>query len=369
MDKIIYTRDILKILEEFAPLALQENYDNSGLQIGDVDTPIKGILIALDCTEEIIQEAIAKQCDLIITHHPLIFKGVKKISSSNYIERNIKTLLVNNIQLISWHTNLDHVFQGVNYTFAQKIGLENCQILAPQTSRLLKLITYCPIEHTENVQQALFLAGAGNIGNYQECSFISEGTGSFTALDSANPWTGNKNERHLEAENKIEVLIEKPKLPTILKALFSSHPYEEVAYDLVPIENVNPQIGAGMLGWLSEPMKLEQFLNHLKTVLNTNVIKYSAPINKPIQKVAICGGSGFFLLNKALQEQVDAFITSDLKYHDFFEANGRLLIADVGHFESEQATNILFWEVLTKKIPNFAIQITEKSTNSVNYHI
>ena len=358
---------ITKELESIAPLQLQESYDNSGLLIGRPDSVITGVIITLDVTEEILKEAISKKCNLIIAHHPLIFKGIKSITGRNSIERIVEEAIKNDIAIYAIHTNLDNVDNGVNDILCQKLGLINTQILSVKSGLLRKLVTFCPIDHAEKVRESIFNAGAGQIGNYDNCSFNASGEGSFRALEDTNPFVGEKGKLHFEKETRIETIYPIYHERAILKALFEAHPYEEVAYDIYPLANNFKQVGAGMIGELESPKDETEFLKDIKKITGTGCVRHSALTGRKIKKVAVCGGSGSFLIPDALKHQADIFITGDVKYHEFFDAEGKMLIADVGHFESEQFSKELIYSILMKKFPTFAVQISEINTNSVNY--
>ena len=360
-------KEIVKPLEEFAPLFLQDSYDNSGLLLGHPDDEIKKVLITLDITEEIMEEAIRKKCNLIISHHPLIFSGLKSITGKNATERMVRKAIKNDIGIYALHTNLDNADKGVNEILCDKLGLKNRKILSPKKEMLRKLITFCPTEHAENIRKALFEAGAGNIGNYDNCSFNTPGTGSFRGSDKANPFVGEKGKLHYENEIRIETIYPVFLEENILKALFSVHPYEEVAYDIYRLENKSNREGAGMIGELEYETDESDFLNFLKNIIKTRCIRHSGLIGKKIKKVAICGGSGSFLIQDAIKADADIFITGDVKYHDFFEAENKIVIADIGHYESEQFVKELIYNVLKNKFPTFAVLISEINTNSVNY--
>lgn len=356
-------------LESLAPLAYQEDYDNSGLIVGNPDQEIQQALISLDCVETVVDEAIATNCQVIISHHPIVFKGLKRFNSKTYVERVVEKAIRHNIAIYAIHTNLDNVMNGVNARICQMLGLENCHILAPKGGLLKKLVTYVPLSHAEQVRNALFHAGAGNIGNYSECSFSSEGTGSFKGNENSDPYVGERGERHLEDEVKIETVYPANLESKILMALILAHPYEEVAYDLYNITNQHQQVGAGMVGELENPIDEEEFLYHVKGQMRAQVIKHTLLTGRPIKKVAVCGGAGSFLLKQAIAAGADIFITADYKYHEFFDAEGKIVIADIGHFESEQFTQQLLYEIIQKKFSTFAIRLTEINTNPVKYFI
>jgi dinuclear metal center YbgI/SA1388 family protein len=362
-------REITQYIESIAPLAFQESYDNAGLIIGNPEDEISGILITLDITEEILEEAIRKNLNLIVAHHPVIFSGIKKLNGRNYIERCVAKAIKNDIAIYAAHTNLDSVFGGVNSKICEKLNLQNCRILAPMPNFLKKLVTFVPTADAEKVRKALFDAGAGHIGNYDSCSFNVIGTGSFRGNDETNPYVGEKNTLHLEEEIRLETIFPKHIQSQVIQALLKAHPYEEVAYDIYPLENEYLQNGIGMIGELESPMEELEFLNSVKEIFNCQVIRHTGILCKPIRKVAVCGGSGSTYLGNAIAQKADIFISGDFKYHQFFDAEDRLIIADIGHFESEQFTKEVFYELLTKKIPKFAVHLSEISTNPVNYLI
>ncbi len=360
-------KEITSFLEVTAPLSLQESYDNAGLICGDSQWDCKGVIICLDCTEEIILEALEKNCNLVIAHHPILFKGLKKLTGASYVERSIITAIKNNITIYAIHTNLDNVLQGVNGKIAQKIGLVNTKILDLKKGNLCKLAVFVPQAHKSKLLNALFAAGAGAIENYSECSFTVEGKGSFMPGDVANPFVGNKGEREEVAEVKIEVLFPYWQEGILLQVMRENHPYETVAFDIYRLENSNQDTGSGIIGDLSEPIEIKNFLQKLKEVFHIPAIRYSTTSKKVVKRIAVCGGAGSFLISKALAAGADAFITSDVKYHEFFDSEQKLMIADIGHYESEQFTIDLLYELLTKKYTNFAVLKTGVTTNPVHY--
>lgn len=361
-------KDITSAIEEIAPLVYQESYDNCGIQVGYPSAGVSGVLLTLDVTEEVLDEAIASNCNMIVAHHPLIFSGLKKLAGRNYVERIVMRAIKNDITIYAAHTNLDNMQAGVNDKIVEKLGLQNRRILAPQKAILSKLYTYAPAGVADKVRDAMFAAGAGSIGNYSECSFNTSGSGTFRAAANANPALGVAGgDRHTEPEVKIEVLVEKHREREVLAAMRAAHTYEEVAYELIPLSNLHQQIGAGMVGELAEPMEERQFLNYLKEKMNVSVIRHTSLLGRNISRVAICGGSGSFLLNDAIAAGSDIFITGDFKYHQFFDADGRIIIADIGHYESEQFTPEIFEMVLKKKFPNFAVLSSKVLTNPVKY--
>ncbi len=360
-------REITDCIEAFAPLAYQESYDNAGLICGNKNMDITSALICIDSTEEVIDEAIELGCNLVIAHHPIVFKGLKKFNGANYVERVIIKAIQHNVAIYAAHTNLDNVHNGVNAKIAQKLGLVNCRVLSPQKNILKKLITFCPSDKAENVRKALFEAGAGGIGKYDECSFNSEGFGTFRAGKGTNPFVGEIGKQHKELEQRIETVFPTYLESKVLKALFSSHPYEEVAYDIYNLNNEVNTLGAGMIGELENEVKEEAFLAFVKEKMHAHGIRYTALRNKPIKKVAICGGSGSFLLEVAIKAGADIFISADFKYHQFFDAENRIVIADIGHYESEQYTMELFSDLLKENFNTFALHLSKINTNPINY--
>jgi dinuclear metal center YbgI/SA1388 family protein len=360
-------KTIITEIEKFAPLAYQESYDNCGLLTGHKEQEVTGAILCLDCIEAVVDEAIQKNCNLIIAHHPIIFSGLKKLNGTNYIERTIIKAIQNNIAIYACHTNLDNVKLGVNKKIADKLGLINQQILSPKKSLLKKLVTFVPPTHLDIVRESLFNAGAGNIGNYDSCSFILEGTGSFRGNENSNPFIGEKGKLSLEKETRLELIFETVNEATIISALKQNHPYEEVAYDIYQLENTYQNIGSGMVGELEKPISETEFLENLKSIFKVKVIKHTALTNKRIKKVALCGGSGSFLLKNAISSKSDIYISSDFKYHEFFDAENQILVADIGHYESEQFTPEIFYEIISNKFPTFASYLTETNTNPVNY--
>jgi dinuclear metal center YbgI/SA1388 family protein len=359
--------EIIQEIEAFAPREYQENYDNAGLIIGHKDNICTGIIICLDSIESVVDEAIAKKCNLIVAHHPIIFSGIKQINGKNYIERIIIKCIQNNIAIYAAHTNLDNVQMGVNAKIGEKLGVQNQKILLSKNKVLKKLYTYVPTEHCDAILNALFDAGAGNIGNYKECSFSANGIGTYFPNENAQPTLGKKLQRNQTKEQRIEVLFPAYLENKILESLFKNHPYEEVAYEVISLDNQNQTIGSGMIGELEQPISEIEFLKYIKEKMNVKIIRHTALLNKTIKRVAWCGGSGSFLLNEAIGQNADIFISGDFSYHKFFDADNQILIADIGHFESEQFTSEIFLDIITKKFPNFAVQITENNTNPINY--
>ncbi len=359
--------EIIQSLETLAPPALQESYDNSGLLVGSANMEITGAVVCLDSTPAVIEEAIQKGCNLVIAHHPIIFSGLKKLNGKNYIERAVMMAVKNDIAIYAIHTNLDNVQAGVNKKIADKLGLINTSILDPKSNVLSKLVVYAPNDNAEKVRQAMFDAGAGHIGHYDQCSFNSSGTGTFRPGHDSNPYVGTKGSMHSENEIKIEVIAPKWIINNILTSAKEAHSYEEVAYDIVSLENSLHTVGSGMLGYLPQPMYSLDFLKQLKATMKAGVIRHTAIVNPKVHKIAICGGSGSFLLPQSIKAQADVLVTADFKYHQFFDADDKLIIADIGHFESEQFTIQLLVDWLKLKFPTFASHFTEVNTNPVSY--
>ena len=360
-------KELFPILEEMAPLAYAEDFDNVGLLVGNSQTNVTGILVCHDALENVIDEAIAKNCNLIVCFHPIIFSGLKKITGSNYVERVVLKAIKNDIAIYAVHTALDNHPQGVNKIFCDALGLINTKILVPKPNFIQKLVTYTFPDNAEVVLQALFEAGAGQIGNYTECSFSTTGIGTFKGNENSNPVLGTKGELSQEHEIKIEVTFEKHLQSKILKALFANHSYEEVAYSVHELQNTHQNIGLGMIGELKTPMSETDFLTFVKTKMQCEGIRHSEFLNKKISKVAVLGGSGSFAIANAKQAGADVFLTADLKYHDFYQSENQLLIADIGHYESERFTKNYIVDFLSKKITNFAIVLSEENTNPVKH--
>jgi len=360
-------KDVISVIENFAPPALQEGYDNSGMQCGDANQTAKGALLCLDVTEAALSEAARKKCNLIIAHHPLIFSPLKRLTGSNYVERILISAIKKNIAIYACHTNADNVRTGVNQKIAEKLGLVNTKILQPKKGLLKKMVTFCPKDHAEKVRAALFKAGCGQIGNYDNCSYNLEGKGTFRGNEHTNPFVGEKNKLHVEAETRIETVFEAYKEKEVVRALHKAHPYEVVAYDIYSLDNKHPEIGSGLVGELLKAQDEKSFLASVKQTFGAGVVKHTALLNKRVKKVALCGGSGSSLLKDAIGAKADVFITADFKYHQFFDAENKVVIADIGHYESERFTPELFYAAIHKKLPKFALHLSKVNTNPVNY--
>ncbi|WP_369047740.1 Nif3-like dinuclear metal center hexameric protein [Tenacibaculum sp. UWU-22] len=360
-------RDVTNYIEELAPLSYAEDFDNVGLLVGSYTTKVTGVLVTLDTLEETVEEAIAKNCNLIVSFHPIIFSGLKKINGSNYVERTVLKAIKNDIAIYATHTALDNSKNGVSAKMCDVLELTNTQILIPKKGVIKKLTTYVPTSNANALRNQLFEVGGGNIGNYSNCSFNIEGKGSFKGNENSNPTIGKKGELIFEKETCITITFEDYLEKKILNTLFKHHPYEEVAYEIITLDNSNQNIGMGMLGELYKEMEEKEFLKFIKNTFKTGCVRHSKFINKPIKKVAVLGGAGSFAISHAIRAKADAYISADFKYHEFFKAENSILLADIGHYESEQFTKNLLVEYLTKKITNFAIVLSEKSTNPIYY--
>lgn len=359
-------KEIISVTESWAPSSFQEDWDNSGLILGDPSMEVTGIMVSLDTTIEVVQEAMSKKCNLIISHHPLIFKEIKNITPSLPSYDIIQTAIRNDIAILALHTNLDNKANSLNHFLGEKIGLEKMRILQPKRGYLKKLVTFCPSPHANMVRDSLFNAGAGHIGQYDRCSFNTTGLGSFRASGEANPFVGEKNIMHFEEETRIEVIFPLHVEHKLIAALIENHPYEEVAYDIYPLDNVFHQSGSGMTGQLPDQMDSGIFLDLVKQAFGLRILRHSNPPEK-IKTVAVCSGAGAFLIRNVIQMKIDAYLTGDLKYHDFQDISGNLLLADIGHFESERFVKEMLKELLIEKFPNFAVLISERETNPVKY--
>jgi dinuclear metal center YbgI/SA1388 family protein len=361
--------EITQFLETIAPLSLQEGYDNAGLLTGNAAWECTGIMTTLDATEAVVMEAKAKNCNLIVAHHPIIFSGLKKLNGKNYVERTVITAIKNDVAIYAIHTNLDNVLAGVNGKMADMLGLVNRRVLSPKPGLLKKLAVFVPEAQAAAVRSAVFEAGAGHIGNYSECSFNSSGGGTYKAGDGSNPFVGNAGEQHMQEEVKVEVIFPVWLQHAAIAAMKSAHPYEEVAYDIIALDNVWDNTGSGLLGELTDAVDEASFLEQIKTAFGLKLIRHTPLLGKKIKKVALCGGAGSFLTKAAIAAAADCYITGDVKYHEFFDADSRLVLADIGHYESEQFTINLLFDVLREKFPTFAVLKTGVNTNPVHYFL
>ena len=360
-------KDVTRLIEELAPLKFQESFDNSGLCVGNPESVVTGALICMDVTEEIVLEAVELKVNLIISHHPVIFSGLKSITGKSAVERIVLKCIKNDIALYSAHTNLDSVLGGVNDKLANVLGLVNTSILTPIKGQLVKVATFVPNNYADKVRNALFDGGAGAIGNYSCCSFNVSGEGTFRATSKANPFVGKVGELHIESEVRIETICSRIDLSKVIQNLIAAHPYEEPAYDIIPLDNELKSVGLGIIGELENPMDTSDFLRMVKSRLGCDVLRYSKPLAKPIRRVAVLGGSGASFISHAIAQNADAFVTADIKYHNFIDAEDRILLLDAGHFETERFTVDIFYDFITKKMVNFAVYKTKHISNPVNY--
>ncbi|HSF52491.1 MAG TPA: Nif3-like dinuclear metal center hexameric protein [Algoriphagus sp.] len=360
-------QDVISYLEQVAPPSYQESYDNATLICGDRKAALKGILCTLDCTEDVVDEAISLGINLIVAHHPIVFKGLKSLTGKNYVERTVIKAIKNDIAIYAIHTNLDHVATGVNKRICDRLGLTNTKILLPKKQILNKLVFFVPVEDKNKVLDAVFAAGAGKIGEYKDCSFQVEGMGTFTPSENANPHIGQRGTPQFEKETRVEVMLPAFLSNRVISAMKKAHPYEEVAFYLSTLENENQEVGAGMVGEFENPMDELDFLDYLKEKMNLKVLKHTPLTTKKIRKVAVCGGAGIFLLSDAKKSGADVFVTSDVKYHEFFDAEGQLILCDIGHYESEIFTKELLGEHLSQNFPNIALYLTKVVTNPTSY--
>jgi dinuclear metal center YbgI/SA1388 family protein len=359
--------EITSFLDSRVPQSLQESYDNCGLLIGNTEDEITGALICLDITEKVLDEAVEKNCNLVISHHPLIFSGIKSLTGRTETERLVIRSIKENIAIFALHTNLDNHYEGVNIFLCSKLGILNPEILKPTPGILRKLVTFCPSSHAGQVREAILNAGAGQIGNYDCCCYNTMGEGTFRALEGANPYVGELGKIHSEAEIRIETIFPAYLENAVISALKKAHPYEEVAHDIYPLTNLHERIGAGMIGSLPEAVDAEEFLISVKNILSIGCIRHTEIKNKKVQRIAVCGGSGSFLINDAIYCNADIYMTGDIKYHDFFIPGNGMILADIGHYESEQFTKELIYTLLKKKFTTFALFISGTNTNPVNY--
>ncbi len=370
MDKnTLIIDEILSLFAQEAPIQLQENYDNSGLIVGDRHRPTDSALLCVDVTEDVVDEAVVLGCNLIVSHHPIIFKGLKKLTPDDAVSRVVMKAIRHDIAIVAMHTNLDNSFSGTNFILSKKLKLNQLAILEPKEGLLKKLVVFVPTAHLAEVRQAIFSAGGGQIGQYDACSFSVLGKGSFRASENANPFVGEIGSVHEEEEQRLEVIVPTFRLNAVIKAMLKTHPYEEVAYDLIRLDNSWDRAGAGMIGSLPEALEEQDFLELVARQCDIPTLRHTALNGRKIKKVAVCGGSGAFLLGAAKAAGADAFVTADLKYHDFHDADGKLLLVDAGHYETEQFTKEWMADIITKKNPNFAVLFSGINTNPVRYFL
>lgn len=366
-EKTMKIKEITNYLEEIAPLNYAEDFDNVGLLVGDANIDVSGVLVTLDTLEKVVEEAIEKNCNLIISFHPIIFGGLKKLTGKTYVERVVQKAIKNDIAIYAIHTALDNHKNGVNDQICNKLGLINREILVPQEGTIKKLTTYVPNENVEEVREALFTVGAGSIGNYNHCSFNIKGKGSFLPNENADPHTGQKGQLHLGEETQINITFLKHLESQVLKQLFKAHPYEEVAYEITSLHNKNQDIGIGMMGEFEKEVPIEEAMKKIKSIFNTKSIRHSKFHQEKVKSIAVLGGSGAFAINNAIAKKADIYMTADMKYHDFYKAENKITLVDVGHYESEQYTKDLLCALLQKKFHNFAIVLSNINTNPIQY--
>lgn len=361
-------KEVTSYLESLAPLSTQESYDNCGLIVGDANAEVKGIIVSLDCTEAIVEEAKKKGCNLIVAHHPIVFKGLKKLNGSNYVERTVIAAIKADVAIYAIHTNFDHYIHGVNREIGTRLGLQNLRVLSPKKDLINKLVTYVPNEQFETVAEALFSAGAGHIGNYSECSFASQGIGTYKPNEQSNPFEGKAGQRSMVEERRLEVVVPVNLAGKLISVLKDTHPYEEVAYELYALLNENQYVGSGMIGEFETPMSEEDFLQKVKDTFHIPMIRHTQLLGREVKSIAFCGGAGSFLMRDAIRNKADFYLTGDMKYHEFFDAEDKIVLADIGHYESEQFTSNRLYDILTKNFPKFAVRLTEVNTNPINYY-
>lgn len=362
-------QELITFLDSKCPPDFQEDYDNCGLIIGNAESEAKAALLCVDSTEDVVDEAIRSRCNVIISHHPILFNPIKKMTGATYSERVILSAIKHDISIYAMHTNLDNMVGGVNSKIADILGLKKPSILSPKRGKLLKLVTFCPQDKAELVRNAIFTAGGGVIGRYDLCSFNGQGIGTFRAGKNTHPYVGSKGKIHYENEVRIETIIPAHLERSIISALRLAHPYEEMAFDIYSLENTNPQVGSGMIGELPKPMKEKDFLALVMKNMQLECVRHSPLTARKIAKVALCGGSGSFLLREAIDAGAQALVTADFKYHQFFDADGKILIADIGHYESERYTPQIVYTFLKEKFPTFAALISKTNTNPVKYFL
>lgn len=361
--------DIASLLEAIAPPSLQEDYDNSGLLIGEPHTEVTGVLVSLDVTEAVVAEAVRKGCNLIVSHHPLIFRPLKRLTGRNQVERTAMAALRAGVGLYAIHTNLDNVAHGVNAMMADKLGLDDFETLRPAKATLSKVVTFVPHDDLDAVRQAMFAAGAGNLGDYDECGFVTRGEGTFRAQPGSNPHLGSVGQREGVEEARLEVIVERWNVGPVVAAMHDAHPYDVVAHDVLHLENAHPTAGSGGIGGYDVPLSWSAFVDRLKSAFGAPVVRHTAPPETPISTVALCGGTGSFLLPDAIRAGADVFLSSDFKYHEFFGTEGRITIADIGHAEAEGGISAWLVDqlaVLKVGFPNFAVLLSEVRTNPIH---
>lgn len=359
-------KEIASAIERVAPLYLQESYDNAGMQVGDPDSVITGVVLCTDVRECIVDEAIACGANLIISHHPLIFHGLKKLTGRNYVERTVLKAIRHGVSIYCAHTNLDNARGGVSYKMAEKLGMKNVEVLDPQVGTQRKIVVFVPQAQAADVEQAMWRAGAGTLGDYDRCSYRVEGEGRFHALDGANPFAGEVGEDHVENEVRVEVLVNKARCSAVIVAMLAAHPYEEPAFDVIPLENADRYSGSGVIGDIEE-IGGSDFMHRLKEAFGVDTVRFSGNLDRKVKRVALCGGAGSFLAGKAMSMGADVYVTGDMKYHEFQGNEERIILADIGHYESEQYTKEIFADIIASLHPDFEVKYANEEQNQVKY--
>ncbi len=361
---MIKCSEITNVLEELAPIELAESWDNVGLLLGDSTQDIHNIMITLDITPDVVEEAIETKADLIIAHHPMIFKPLNRIIEDKSIGTLIRKLIKNDICVYTSHTNLDITWGGLNDLLASKIGLENIGVLDElHTKKLKKIVVFIPKGYEEKVRDAMTEAGAGWIGDYSDCTYLTKGIGAFKPREGTKPFIGSEGTLEKVEEYRLETLVSEEKVSPVVEAMIASHPYEEVAYDIIPLEVKGQSLGLGRIGTLKKEVIFIDFINKVKEVLAIQHLRYIGNENKSISKVAICTGSGGTLLSNCIHHNVDIYITGELKYHDAqFAQEAGLNVILAGHFETENIIGELLTEFLNKKFEN-RLNISQSKKN------
>ncbi|MBP5687674.1 MAG: Nif3-like dinuclear metal center hexameric protein [Muribaculaceae bacterium] len=359
-------KEITDAIEAVAPLYLQESWDNSGMQVGDQDSEVTGVVLCTDVREEIVDEAIERGANMIISHHPLLFRGLKKIVGRSYQERIVAKAIKNDITIYCAHTNMDSAVGGVNFKMAEKLGMTGVRVLDPQQGTQRKIVVFVPTEAVAMVEKAMCDAGAGRLGNYDNCTYSMNGEGHYRALDGAEPWAGKVGEKHSEPEVRLEVLVHKALCGRVVAAMIKAHPYEEPAFDIIALENGDKYAGLGVIGDV-EPQDARGFLEKVKNAFEVEAVRYSGNLDRQVRRVAMCGGAGADFIGLAMSQGADVYITGDMKYHEFQGNEERIILADIGHYESEHYTKEIFYDIISKKNPNFAVDFAKSEKNQVKY--
>jgi len=361
-------KQVTQFLEQKFPLYLQEDFDNCGVQCGDVRQEITGAMVCFEMSEQVIDEAIAEGCNLVISHHPLILKrGITKILPTDRVGAMICKALAHNMVLYSMHTNIDSGVGGGNDVFAEKLNLQNVKVLEPHKGLYRKLVVFVPKENAEALKSALFEIGCGVQGNYDSCGYTVHGQGQFRPLKGANPHIGEENQLEHVEEERIEMIYPTGLQRTVVQAIYEHHPYEEPAFDLLPLENESRTIGLGRIGELPKVMPVSEFLECLKDKLGFEHCRYAGDTTKMIHKVAVCGGGGSSFIDLAIASGADAYVSGDFKYHDFFKSHSGTLLVDIGHYEGEYFIKNIIHQQIKENFTNFAALISKMEKVEVKY--